>query len=382
MKIYKVGGCIRDELLNKKPKDIDYVVINSSEEEMLKLGFEKVGKSFPVFLHPDTRDEYALARTEKNTGNGYNDFITNTKNVSLIQDLKRRDLTINAIAKDENNNYIDPFNGIQDIKNKILRHTSEKFIEDPLRIIRIARFNARYPEFKIAKETKILIKEMINKDMLKNITNERYWKEISRVFFEKKPFLFFKILNEFDALKYIIKDYTKDSTKNIYLIEKVKKLNLFLENKKITDFEKIGIYYYYLVLNTENNKNINLPKIKEYEMILKLFNENKLNIKLTNFKKDIKEKNIDNIINIYELLRQKKNLLNMILNIHKFNDKKFNITEFNHIYNLLSEIKFNKEIFNKLGVNEIKDTIYKERKKTLLKFLSKKDINKKIKDFI
>ncbi len=143
MIIYKVGGCVRDIILGHKINDYDYVVIDSSIQEMLDNGFQKVGSDFPVFLHPKTKDEYALARTERKTGLGYFEFSCETKNVTLKDDLLRRDLTINAIAMDCKNNIIDPFNGQQDIKNKILKPVSDAFKEDPLRLLRVARFKTK-----------------------------------------------------------------------------------------------------------------------------------------------------------------------------------------------------------------------------------------------
>ena len=193
MKIYLVGGAVRDSLMGLKPKDLDYVVVDSSIKEMLSLGYEKVGIDFPVFLHPKTKDEYALARIERSIGNRYEDFITETNNVSLNEDLIRRDLTINAIAF-KDGLYYDPFNGMNDLKNKILRHTSNAFKEDPVRILRIARFLARYPDFNVAKETKKLIIEMINNNMINSLVPKRIWKELSRALTEKKPSKFFKFL--------------------------------------------------------------------------------------------------------------------------------------------------------------------------------------------
>ena len=202
MKIYKVGGCVRDYLMGKEPKDIDYVVVGSNEQEMLSLGFEQVGQDFPVFLHPKDKSEYALARKEKKIGHGYNGFSTETKNVSLEEDLYRRDLTINAIAMDNNENIIDPFNGSDDIKNKILRHVSEHFKEDPVRILRVARFSARY-NFKVSKETYQLMSIMVKNGEFDCLTKERVWLEFEKSLTE--PFLknFFDILEHIGALEKI-----------------------------------------------------------------------------------------------------------------------------------------------------------------------------------
>ena len=148
MKIYQVGGSIRDELLGQTPKDKDWLVVGSSPEEMINKGFKPIGKDFPVFIHPDSKEEYALARTEKKSGYGYKGFTFYFgKDVTLEEDLSRRDLTINAIARDKDNNLIDPFDGIKDIESKTFRHVSDAFLEDPLRAIRIARFKT-YPHLK------------------------------------------------------------------------------------------------------------------------------------------------------------------------------------------------------------------------------------------
>jgi tRNA nucleotidyltransferase (CCA-adding enzyme) len=163
MKTYLVGGAIRDKKLGLTVKDQDWVVVGETPESMLKKGFIPVGKSFPVFLHPKTKEEHALARTEKKSGKGYHGFIFNTdQSVTLEDDLKRRDLTINAIAKDKNGNLIDPYNGLKDLKEKKLRHVSDAFAEDPLRVLRVARFLARFKffGFSIAYETLNLMKKI------------------------------------------------------------------------------------------------------------------------------------------------------------------------------------------------------------------------------
>jgi len=150
MKIYLVGGAVRDKILGIPVSDKDYLVVGSSPKEMVKLGFKPIGKDFPVFLHPKTKEEYALARTERKVGKGYHGFKFYTSpDVTLEEDLRRRDITINAIAEDEDGNIYDPFNGVNDIKNKIIRHVSDAFIEDPLRVLRVARFTALDVEFKV-----------------------------------------------------------------------------------------------------------------------------------------------------------------------------------------------------------------------------------------
>ena len=195
--IFVVGGAVRDKLLGFKPKDIDYVVVGSSPEEMKSLGFEQVGADFPVFLHPITRDEWALARTERKNGNGYSGFTVNhSSDVTLESDLSRRDLTINSMAEDSLGNIIDPFNGKQDLENKVLRHTTEAFSDDPLRVLRIARFMARFgDEWKIHPETKDLMRKIHSSGELNHLTPERVWKETEKALSEPRPDLYFKILN-------------------------------------------------------------------------------------------------------------------------------------------------------------------------------------------
>lgn len=200
MKIYKVGGYVRDKILNLDPKDCDYVVVGSNEKEMLLLGYEQVGKDFPVFLHPKTKDEYALARKETKSGSGYNGFTIETNNITLEEDLFRRDLTINAMALTKDDKLIDPYNGREDLKNKTLRHVSEHFCEDPVRILRICRFSARY-NFSIASETVTLMINMVNNGEFDSLTKERVWKEFEKVLTE--PYLknFFFYLDKVGALE-------------------------------------------------------------------------------------------------------------------------------------------------------------------------------------
>lgn len=200
---YIVGGYNRDKLMGKQPKDIDYCVTGTTPEEMIEKGFKQVGADFPVFLDKKG-DEYALARTERKTGKKYHDFETNhDPSVTIEDDLFRRDLTINAIALNSKNEYIDPFNGISDIKTKKLRHVSEAFKEDPLRILRIARFSARLPDFTIAKETRQIIKDMIDSGEIDNLVPERIFLETMKALKEDKPSRYFETLAEVGALKKI-----------------------------------------------------------------------------------------------------------------------------------------------------------------------------------
>ena len=203
MKIYLVGGAVRDTLLNQTVVDKDYVVVGSSVEEMLEQGYQQVGKDFPVFLHPKTQQEYALARTERKTGYGYQGFSCNAnKQVTLEEDLLRRDLTINAIAQDEQGTLYDPFQGIKDIEAKILRHVSQAFVEDPLRVLRVARFAARFHHlgFTVAPETLQLMTDIANSGELEHLTPERVWQECDKALGSQSPQIFFEVLRQCQAL--------------------------------------------------------------------------------------------------------------------------------------------------------------------------------------
>jgi tRNA nucleotidyltransferase (CCA-adding enzyme) len=200
MKIYTVGGAVRDELLGLPVKDRDYVVVGATPETMMKLGFKPVGREFPVFLHPKTREEYALARTERKVARGYHGFeFYAAPDVTLDQDLARRDLTINALARDEAGALIDPFSGKADLEAGILRHVSPAFAEDPVRILRVARFAARYG-FAIAPETSALMRRMVETGEADALVPERVWQEFSRGLMEKQPSRMFRVLRECGAL--------------------------------------------------------------------------------------------------------------------------------------------------------------------------------------
>lgn len=207
-KVMLVGGAVRDTLLKIEPKDNDYVVIGSTAEEMESKGFKCVGNDFPVFLHPESGDEYALARSERKCGNGYGGFHFDfSPDVTIEEDLLRRDFTMNAIAFDsESGEYIDPHGGIDDINNKVIRHVSEAFVEDPLRVLRAARFFARYESigFTITDETLELMKSIVTSGELSYLTNERVWIEIKSALETKSPEKFFECLRDVGALKIIL----------------------------------------------------------------------------------------------------------------------------------------------------------------------------------
>ena len=201
MRVYAVGGAIRDTLMGLPVHDIDYVVVGSSVEEMVAKGYRPVGKDFPVFLHPETQAEYALARTERKTGQGYKGFhFYADPSVTLEQDLERRDLTINAMAQEVGADgkqfgpIIDPYNGQEDLTAKIFRHVSDAFAEDPLRLLRIARFSARFPEFSVADETLSALKAIVQSGELRALSAERIWQELARGLVASKPMHLFQVL--------------------------------------------------------------------------------------------------------------------------------------------------------------------------------------------
>jgi len=200
MDTYLVGGAVRDQLLGLPVADKDWVIVGGTAEELQNRGFQQVGKDFPVYLHPDSHEEYALARTERKTGAGHTDFECDAgPTVTLDQDLYRRDLTINAIAQNEQGELIDPYDGQSDLDNKILRHVSPAFSEDPLRILRVARFNARFPEFTIHPETFELMRAMIRQQVLLDLTAERIFSESEKALATNHPHLYFQILSDLGA---------------------------------------------------------------------------------------------------------------------------------------------------------------------------------------
>ncbi|KHT44602.1 CCA-adding protein [Alteromonas marina] len=203
MQVYLVGGAVRDALLNRKVVERDYVVVGATPEKMLSQGFTQVGKDFPVFLHPKTQEEYALARTERKSGKGYTGFVCDaSSSVTLEEDLLRRDLTVNAIAQDNYGKLIDPYGGKKDLENRVLRHVSEAFSEDPLRVFRVARFATRYAYlgFTIATETMALMQSMAESGELSTLSAERVWQETKRSLLEKTPHVFFTVLNQAHGL--------------------------------------------------------------------------------------------------------------------------------------------------------------------------------------
>lgn len=295
MKIYLVGGAVRDQLLGLPISDKDWVVVNSYEEEMLELGFKKVGKNFPVFLHPVTNEEYALARKEKKTGLGYHGFdFKTTPKVSLFDDLMRRDLTISAIAMDATGILYDPFDGAKDIEKKILKHTSRAFCEDPLRVIRVARFAARFSflGFTIADETLSLANKMVKQNELSTLSGERIYHEICKAFSTKNPEIFFQVLYQVDVFKYILLPLQ----------------NLFINQKKIF-----------------------LPLVKAIKL-----NCSDIHTLFTLFMYQVKKQ--DDIIEISTILKLPKQLTRLIISTHCYHNMINNLIDYDS-YQILKMLR-------------------------------------------
>ncbi|MFC0445312.1 hypothetical protein ACFOD1_08200 [Pseudidiomarina halophila] len=215
MKVYLVGGAVRDKLLGKTVHERDYVVVGATPEEMLARGFRQVGKDFPVFLHPHTDEEYALARTERKSGRGYTGFtVAADPSVTLEQDLQRRDLTINAIAETDDGELIDPYGGVADLKARRIRHVSAAFVEDPLRVLRAARFAARFADdgFVVAAETLELMREISANDELATLANERVWHETVKALKTARPDVYFQVLKDAHALSPWFPELEQDET--------------------------------------------------------------------------------------------------------------------------------------------------------------------------
>lgn len=204
MKIYLVGGAVRDQVLGLPVKEKDWVVVGATVDDMLRAGYRQVGKDFPVFLHPKTGEEYALARTERKVGRGYTGFAFDAApTVSLEEDLKRRDLTINAMAQTSTGEIIDPYHGQEDLEKKILRHVSPAFAEDPVRILRVARFNARFG-FDVAPDTLQLMRKMVAQGEVDALVAERVWKELERALLEQHPENFFYCISCLQRIRHTL----------------------------------------------------------------------------------------------------------------------------------------------------------------------------------
>lgn len=275
MKIYLVGGAVRNKLLGIPIHDRDWVVVGATSKDLIKLGFRQVGKGFPVFLHPKTNEEYALARTEKKIASGYLGFSCHVSPLITIEDdLFRRDLTINAIAQDKTGKFIDPYYGIKDIKKRLLRHISPSFIEDPLRVLRVARFSSQLFEkkFSIAEETKLLMNKMVKNNELNTLNPERLWSETKKALLTMSPDIYFQVLHDCGALRVIFPEIDKlfsleiscFNSENLnsnylnnlgkYMLLSLRKVS-FLTKDIETRFSIISYYLYRSVSNFNLNQN-------------------------------------------------------------------------------------------------------------------------------
>ncbi len=397
MKFYLVGGAVRDKLLGLNIRDKDWVVVGSTYKEMIRLGFKPVGNYFPVFLHPITKEEYALARTEKKSGYGYNGFICKfSKNITLKQDLFRRDLTINAIALDNKGNYYDPFNGILDINNRVIRHISIFFSDDPLRVLRVAQFYSRFLKFNftIASKTLLLMTKISLSGELLFLTPERIWIETKKVFKNFNIFWYFYILHKCQALKIIFPELC-------FLFQNNKLLNYFYLISNRIFFLKYGIeinfvflcfFFYKTILSKKYflDKNLILYKVKNfckrlcipkkffilfkflYIFLLKIFFLNK-----KNFIKSIIDlfyeidiwRRSDILSNILKLIK--------ILQLFPFKNKNLFLFFNNYlldIFNITNSIK--SKYIMKFGIQGIKisEKLYDLRFKKIYFFLKKNNL--------
>jgi tRNA nucleotidyltransferase (CCA-adding enzyme) len=367
MEIYLVGGAVRDKLLNIPVKDKDYLVVGSSPQEMVDLGFKPIGNDFPVFLHPKTKEEYALARTERKDGTGHKGFIFYaSQEVKLEQDLERRDITINAIALDKNNNYIDPFNGIDDLKNKVIKHVSPAFEEDPLRVLRVARFKAKLNSFSIHDETLNLMHKIAKSGEIQTLSSERVMIELLRGFEQEDAFSMLEVLSNCGAIGLIFPEI--DFKKNK---EKIKKI-LSLSHHLCESSPNKRLLLFLFIINFDKNKLDN----KIYENIKKLLlpsSEKKLielieknsNI-LINFLDSEHKKQLDclygcDFFRRPKIFREVIDILELVLKGNRKSSKSMEDTrKYVNLYQDLINGHQNK-IDKTLSGQEIKKVIYDER---------------------
>ena len=375
MEFFLVGGAVRDEILKIKSKDKDFVVVNGSIEEMVKLGYKQVGKSFPVFIDPNTGFEYALARKEKKINKGHKSFeFIFSKDTTLIQDLCRRDLTINAIAQDKSGNYIDPFNGITDIRNKVLRHVSDAFIEDPLRLFRVARFSATL-NFTVHRETECLLKDIVKSKELLFLSKFRISSEFIKAVNSKNVINFFETLTKCGALHQLIGTHRKIN--KIINDNKVGTMNIITNSKKyslLTTNEKIICLMLFLKLKTDNRNFYNNAHQKLSKFIDKKDNEVLLlnlieNIQISTNFLNAQPEDIFKFfkkLNVSRNLTQLKSFLNIINVIFLKNNYRTD-----KIYNLAISVKNVKiEKMLLLSPIEIKKRIKNEIFQLINKFLN------------
>jgi len=310
MKIYLVGGAVRDEQLGLPINERDWCVVGAKPEDLLSKGYRRVGKDFPVFLHPKTGEEYALARTEKKVAPGYDGFTFQTSaDVSIDEDLKRRDLTINAMAKDNKNNLIDPFNGMIDLRNKILRHVSDAFKEDPVRILRTAKFAARFLslKFEIDPSTIKIMSEMVEDGEINSLIPDRIWKETQEALSGENPHIFFEVLKKCNALQILYPEIIID-----------KNQQQSKQNKKTS--------IHTLDALKKSAKISNVPEVRFAALVYRFLGSEKLD-----FNKALLDRKKENIIAINEISRRLpipskyKDLALLVANSYKDYQQAFNL---------------------------------------------------------
>ena len=374
MKIYLVGGAVRDQIMGLSVKDKDYVVVGSTSEEMVKLGYKPVGKDFPVFLHPKTHHEYALARTERKVSKGYKGFkVYASKEVTLEEDLKRRDLTINAIAKDTRGQFFDPFQGIKDIKNKVLRHVSPAFVEDPIRVLRIARFSARFHQFKIHPKTELILNQIVKNKEIEALASERIWHEFSVGFSEKKSYLMFEVLHRCGALKLLLPEmnYVKHKNSMKKSFEYAAKSNYSAEIKAALFF----MYLYPIKANIKLQEKI-YTRLSVPNAVKKLTEKTILNLSdLKQFKK-LKPRQILDLIYKMDLFRNPDMLLDVIKVFEAFikgqsiqyKSASTTLKIMQKYLKQLNKLNLSSISQNKRGL-DIKDAVYDARLQVLTKLI-------------
>ena len=380
-KIFLVGGSVRDKFLNFPVYEKDWIIINGSFKKIKKYKFKQVGKNFPVFLHPKTKEEYAMGRTEKKIGLGYSGFKCKTSKITIKTDLLRRDLTLNSIAENVYGKIINPLNGKEDIKKKVLKHTSKLFREDPLRIIRIARFMSKLNKFKfkIKKTTSILIKKMIKKKKIKHLSKDRIWIEIIKTLKNSNPIKFLETLIKYNVIK--IRKNQQNTKKTDTNIDK-KVIN------KITSINNdIKLKFLSIIITKESNLKNDLKKNNNNPIInwlikIKMPNDFKYMIENINtfnkIYKNILHNNSKNIIKIIEKFQFSKNPKNLekfitICEINQKNlEKKIKQRTFlTKIYNATNTIILKKKIKKKYNGEKIGKLI-KNKKQNITKFIKNK----------
>ena len=386
MKIYLVGGAVRDKILGIPVNDKDYLVVGSTPEEMVKLGYKPIGKDFPVFLHPKTNEEYALARTERKVGKGYHGFTFYTSpEVTLEEDLIRRDISINAIAEDEDGNIFDPYNGLRDIENKIIRHVSNAFIEDPLRVLRVARFAALDTQFNIQTETLLLMKKMVESGELKSLSTERIVVELNKGLNGKNPDIMLHCLCECRALNELLPGLNPDQKLSNYFVEVGKEIK---ENHNSLTAESKMIM---LLLVPYFAKQFSIDDTYITEQHDGLLKNLKTSAKYKKIYNGVKNEN-SNIVNFLSLSSEDKlnclyrldffrrpNIIFEILNVSLIFYKVFGIMIQKHIYDAIRDFltlftgeiqKLRQEVNLLDSGEEIKNQIYNERLSALNKISS------------